>query len=80
MSGREPVLATLVSANFYPHRDENDPNREFYNGNTCLWVFELPRTEALASGIWRLTFERTLAEEEALGNPIYGQIRGKDAQ
>ena len=78
-TGREEVLATLVQANFYPHKDENDPNREFYNGKTCLWIFEMPREQALAPGIWRLTYERTLAEEHALGDPVYGAIRGKEA-
>lgn len=75
---RKEVLATLVSANFYPHLDEHDPNREFYNGNTCLWTFEMPKDEYLHSGIWRLTFERTLADEATLGNPVYGKIRPKD--
>jgi hypothetical protein len=77
MTDSTEILATLVSANFYPESDENDPNREYYNGDTALWIFELPKTVSLGPGIWRLKYERTLAEEEKLGNPVYGLICSK---
>lgn len=70
----DELEAMLLEANFYPHLDESNPNRDFFSGETCTWTFELPKDQYLSPGIYKLTHQRTLAEEEALGNPVRGKL------
>ena len=66
------ILAKSVSADFYPHMNMADENREMFKGDTITWTFELPKAQAVGAGIYRIEFVRSLAEEEALGNPVLG--------
>jgi hypothetical protein len=63
------ILAVSSSACFYPEAENPDE----FDGSTITWTFELPRTVAVGAGVYTLRFVRTLAEEEALGNPVLAQ-------
>jgi hypothetical protein len=65
---RKPIdcLALSATAHFYPEMDEP----ENYDGSTITWTFELPKTAEIGAGVYRIIFVRTLAEEQALGNPV----------
>lgn len=60
------ALGISYSADFYPEMD--DPKN--FDGDTITWTFKLPKTQAVGPGVYRLLFVRTLADEEALGDPV----------
>lgn len=65
------IFAVSSSACFYPEHD----NPEEFDGSTITWTFELPRSSRdIGSGVYRVQFVRTLAEEEALGNPVLASV------
>jgi hypothetical protein len=70
-------LAVSSSACFYPERDNPDE----FDGTTITWTFELPKSSRdVGSGVYRLQFLRTLAEEEALGNPVLAPASAIEAR
>ena len=67
----DEILAVSASACFYPGLRAGEKPQD-YDGTTFEWTFELPQNAVVGAGVYRLSFVRTLAEEEALGNPVLG--------
>lgn len=68
-------LAVSFTADFAPERNA-DAEETGADGSFITWTFKCPKSQAINAGIYRLLFVRTLAEEEALGNPV---LKGRSA-
>jgi hypothetical protein len=65
------VLMVSQSADFYPGLRDGE-NVNDYDGSHVEWTFSLPRSAKIGTGVYRIEFVRTLAEEEKLGSPVLG--------